>query len=166
MPLLAMFFKAEMEGVEKIVFPENDQWKIDVVQSGGEEKRLGITVDPTNEEEVPNSKGTANFLLKWEGAKAASTISVVTPSRSTPLKDKEVKDAKLFEYSDAGQFAPVVIFDCRGVEPCSYYPVGLTIHTSFGVFEDVDLSEEWMEASETGEVATVSSLSFEFRVVR
>ena len=66
-----------------------------------QEIREGITIDPTNEddrrataagrpracgclrvlsvvfvcqEEIPNSKGTANFLIKWEGAKAGSPI--------------------------------------------------------------------------------------------
>ena len=65
------------EGVEKIVFPEEDMWKVDIQQSGGTERREGVTIDPSNEEEIPNSKGTANFLIKWDGAKAASTITAV-----------------------------------------------------------------------------------------
>ena len=136
MPLIAMFVKAEMEagksqkplgsegcaahapcqGVERLVFPDDETWKLDVQQSGGtapwhfhtlrrmgntlcyvvttllKETRQGVTIDPTNEdtrnhysaqqlnhrlatgsfvcqEEIPNSKGTANFLIKWEGAK-------------------------------------------------------------------------------------------------
>eukprot|EP00438_Fugacium_kawagutii_P010386 Skav220386 [mRNA] locus=scaffold639:137675:144114:- [translate_table: standard] len=75
MPLIAMFMKAEMEGVERIVFPEEDSWKVDIQQSGGTELREGVTIDPTNEEDIPNSKGTANFLIKWDGAKARHCIN-------------------------------------------------------------------------------------------
>eukprot|EP00931_Biecheleriopsis_adriatica_P095042 TRINITY_DN68675_c0_g1_i1.p1 TRINITY_DN68675_c0_g1~~TRINITY_DN68675_c0_g1_i1.p1 ORF type:complete len:174 (+),score=43.97 TRINITY_DN68675_c0_g1_i1:92-613(+) len=173
MPLIALFIKAEMEGVEKIVFPEDDVWKLDVCQSGGTETREGITIDPSNEEEIPNSKGTANFLIKWEGAKAPSTISVITPTRATPLKDKEVKDKKLGEYSEVGTSQPVAIFDCRGAEPVKWYPAGLTIETAFGKFESVDLSDclgdnadGWMECSENGDTASIEKVSFEFKVVK
>lgn len=168
MPLIAMFMKAEMEGVERIVFPEEDSWKVDIQQSGGTEIREGVTIDPTNEEEIPNSKGTANFLIKWDGAKAPSTISMVTPSRSTPLKDKEVKDKVLHQYSEGGTMQPVGIFDCRGAEPVKWYPIGLIVETSWGRFENVDLTDPdgWMECSENGDTATVSDVQFEFRVVK
>eukprot|EP00930_Biecheleria_cincta_P100285 TRINITY_DN91916_c0_g1_i1.p1 TRINITY_DN91916_c0_g1~~TRINITY_DN91916_c0_g1_i1.p1 ORF type:complete len:186 (+),score=37.04 TRINITY_DN91916_c0_g1_i1:56-559(+) len=167
MPLVALYVKAEMDGVDKLVFPQEEVWKLDVKQSSSEEMREGVTLDPTNEEEVPNSKGTANFLIKWEGAKAPSTITMMTPSRKQPIKD--LKDAVLGEYTGGG-FQPVAVFDCRGAEPCRWYPLGVTIETPFGKFENVDLTnlgdEEWMEASETGECATISELKFEFRVVK
>ncbi|CAK9011790.1 UPF0587 protein YCR090C [Durusdinium trenchii] len=168
MPLIAMFMKAEMEGVDKLVFPEEDAWKVDIQQSGGTEIREGVTIDPTNEEDVPNSKGTANFLIKWDGAKAPSSISLVTPTRSTPLKDKEVKDKPLLQYSEAGTMQPVAIFDCRGAEPVKWYPIGLVVETSWGRFENVDLSDPdgWMECSETGDTAAISEVQFEFRVVK
>ncbi|CAE7224008.1 unnamed protein product [Symbiodinium necroappetens] len=168
MPLIAMFVKAEMEGVERLVFPSDETWKLDVQQSGGTEIREGITIDPTNEEEIPNSKGTANFLIKWEGAKAPSSISVMTPSRSTPIKDKDVKDKTLGEYSEGGVMQPVAVFDCRGAEPVKWYPLGVTVETSWGKFENVDLSDPdgWMECSENGDTATVADVQFEFRVVK
>ncbi|CAE7325162.1 unnamed protein product [Symbiodinium natans] len=168
MPLIAMFVKAEMEGVERLVFPNDETWKLDVQQSGGTEVREGVTIDPTNEEEIPNSKGTANFLIKWEGAKAPSSISVMTPSRSTPIKDKDVKDKTLGEYSEGGTMQPVAVFDCRGAEPVKWYPLGVTVETSWGKFENVDLSDPdgWMECSENGDTATVAEVQFEFRVVK
>eukprot|EP00913_Durusdinium_trenchii_P011896 g11174.t1 len=165
MPLIAMFMKAEMEGVDKLVFPEEDAWKVDIQQSGGTEIREG--------EDVPNSKGTANFLIKWDGAKAPSSISLVTPTRSTPLKDRlrgdqTVKDKPLLQYSEAGTMQPVAIFDCRGAEPVKWYPIGLVVETSWGRFENVDLSDPdgWMECSETGDTAAISEVQFEFRVVK
>ena len=155
-----------------------------VVRPDSKEVREGVTIDPTNEdtgemhpvaphvcrvqEEIPNSKGTANFLIKWEGAKAQAVsgkhqsefsfssrllisplgelgglpdrvlmnrtgslinqrarlskanmtgidqpvadwirpAEVMTPSRSTPIKDKDVKDKTLGEYSEGGTMQP------------------------------------------------------------
>ncbi|CAE7767008.1 YCR090C [Symbiodinium pilosum] len=130
------------------------------------ETRQGVTIDPTNEEEIPNSKGTANFLIKWEGAKAPSSISVVTPSRSTPIKDKDVKDKPLGQYSEGGSMQPVAVFDCRGAEPVKWYPLGVTVETSWGKFENVDLSDPdgWMECSENGDTATVADVSTSVRL--
>mmetsp|Transcript_8454 Transcript_8454/g.18959 ORF Transcript_8454/g.18959 Transcript_8454/m.18959 type:complete len:171 (+) Transcript_8454:128-640(+) len=170
MPFVGLYMKAEMEGVSKVTFPEDTHWTLDVRQSAGEEVRERITVCAQDEFEVPNSKATANFLVKFEGAKQPSTMSVVTLSRKSEIKDKEFKGATLGSYSSAGELAPIAVFDCRGLEPVKWYPVGpFKVETEGGkVFEEVNLGDEdgWMEADEDGNCFSISNVEFEFKTVR
>merc|ERR1712228_608053 len=115
---------------------------LDVQQSGGEEKRERVTVDPTEETEVPNSAAKANFLVKFGGSKHAATMNVVTMTRKTA--HRELKKHTLSEYSSAaGDMQPIVVFDCRGLEPTKWHPnMTVEVHCPTGtVFKDVDLSE-------------------------
>eukprot|EP00928_Gymnodinium_smaydae_P045887 TRINITY_DN30542_c0_g1_i1.p1 TRINITY_DN30542_c0_g1~~TRINITY_DN30542_c0_g1_i1.p1 ORF type:complete len:198 (-),score=54.43 TRINITY_DN30542_c0_g1_i1:257-778(-) len=173
MPYVALFMKATLENVREIHFPENTEWTLDVSASNGIDTREGVTINAQDEFEVPNSKGTANFLIKWEGAKQPSTISMVTLSRKTEIKDKEIKNATLGEYPEgaSGNFSPIAIFDCRGAEPSKWHPKGPFRVTSTGgaTWEDVDLTDAdgWCEYDEKNELSvTISDVAFEFRAVK
>mmetsp|Transcript_55835 Transcript_55835/g.103335 ORF Transcript_55835/g.103335 Transcript_55835/m.103335 type:complete len:172 (+) Transcript_55835:75-590(+) len=171
MPFIGLYMKADMEGVTKVVFPEGTYWTLDVRQSAGDEVRERITCSTQEEFEVPNSKSAkCNFMVKFEGAKAPSTMSVVTLSRTSEIKDKAVTSAALGSYSASGEMTPIAVFECRGLEPCKWYPVGpLQVETEGGqVFEEVDLSDPdgWMEADEDGNCFSIGALEFEFKPVR
>ena len=172
MPLIGLFVKAELDNVKRIIFPDGLDWTVDVTMSNGPDVRERVTVNSIEEFEVPNSKGTANFVMKWEGAKQASTMSLVTQTRKTPLKDLK-KGQNLGEYTseDNGAFKPVVVFDCRGVEPSNWYPVGpFQVESAGGAtFSEVDLSDKdgWVEYDEENDSSvTIQDLAFEFRTMR
>merc|ERR1719253_912410 len=143
--MVGLFMKATLENVREIHFPENTEWTLDVQQSGSSEVRERVTINAQDEFEVPNSKNaTANFLVKFEGAKAPSSINMVTPTRSD-LKLKDLKNAKLGEYPEdkSGTQHLIAVFECRGAEPCRWYPVGPFRVTSTGgqQWEEADLSD-------------------------
>ncbi|CAE8615810.1 unnamed protein product [Polarella glacialis] len=173
MPFVGLYVKAELENVAKIEFAETTDWTLDVQQSSSDEIRERITINGQEEFEVPNSKGTANFIVKFEGAKAFSTMNMVVAGRKE-LKDmKTLKGVTLGVYPESaeGKMSLVAIFDCRGAEPCKWYPVGPFTVTSKGgkVFQDVDLSDEdgWCEYDEGSEMSVmISGVGFEFKVVK
>jgi len=145
MVVIVLKMKADLEGVEKLVFPPDHEWVLDVQQSNGTEIRKGITISSSEECEIQGSRGTANFVLKWEGAKAQSSMSIYTPSRSGPLKG-----VTLGEYTSAhsGTFQPIAAFECRGLEPISWQPTGgyIVENEKGGKHEGVDLSsKEWVD---------------------
>mmetsp|Transcript_123372 Transcript_123372/g.226346 ORF Transcript_123372/g.226346 Transcript_123372/m.226346 type:complete len:172 (-) Transcript_123372:71-586(-) len=171
MPLIGLFVKADLENIEKVDFSENTIWTLDVKNAAGEETREGVTVDPQEEFDMPNSKGTCNFLIKWEGAKQASTMSVITPTRSTGVKELKKVELGSYTAADSGEFKPMVVFDCRGIEPCGWSPAGaeLTVRASEKKeFSEVRLEgDEWFEYDDTAEVpVSIQNLKFEFRAMR
>ena len=51
-------------------------WEFDVKQSAGCEERKGVTIDPTEEMEIPNTKsGTAHLLVKFPGKPADCVLN-------------------------------------------------------------------------------------------
>merc|ERR1712008_325596 len=126
MPLIGLYFKANMTAnIEKIEFPEDHEWTLDVQQSGGAETKERVTLSQSGEFDVPNSGTTANFVVKWGGSKHGSTMNVVTKSRNTAKELKGLKSLNVYENSDGGaKEVPIVVFDCRGMEPIKWYPVG------------------------------------------
>merc|ERR1719157_232112 len=101
--------KATLENIDKIEFPEDTFWTIDISASNGEDTRERVTVNAQDEVEVPNSKGTANFVCKF--GKTAATMSLVTMSRKVDAK--ALKGKTLGVYSGSA-LEPIAVFDCRG----------------------------------------------------
>mmetsp|Transcript_86631 Transcript_86631/g.245656 ORF Transcript_86631/g.245656 Transcript_86631/m.245656 type:complete len:165 (+) Transcript_86631:117-611(+) len=164
MPLIGLYVSAELDNIEKVEF--GDVWYLGVVQSGGTETREDITFDSLEENEIPNSKGTANFILKWDGSKAFSSMTSYVPSH----KDKSKDLAKFNPVLDASETMKLVkIFDCRGMEPCNWHPRGhIKITTPSGqVFENVDLTDGFCEYDEKASLPVeLSGLKHEFKVVK
>eukprot|EP00408_Alexandrium_pacificum_P019360 CAMPEP_0171186568 /NCGR_PEP_ID=MMETSP0790-20130122/16879_1 /TAXON_ID=2925 /ORGANISM="Alexandrium catenella, Strain OF101" /LENGTH=173 /DNA_ID=CAMNT_0011651615 /DNA_START=66 /DNA_END=587 /DNA_ORIENTATION=+ len=173
MPLFGLFMKAELENVARITFPQETDWTLDIQEPSGVDIRERITVNANEEEEIPNSKGKANFLVKFEGAKQVSTMSMLTLTRKTELKDfKGVSELGVFTAEGGGK-VPIAVFDCRGVEPIKWYPVGpFTVETEGGkTFAGVDLTDAigdgWCEYDEGAEApVNITDLTFEFKTVR
>mmetsp|Transcript_30016 Transcript_30016/g.45227 ORF Transcript_30016/g.45227 Transcript_30016/m.45227 type:complete len:172 (-) Transcript_30016:91-606(-) len=171
MPLIGLFMKAQLENIEKIEFPVNTDWTVDVSAGNGIDTRERVTINAQDEVDIPNSKGTCNFTVKFEGSKQPATISVVTLSRK--VEAKELKGQTLGEYSGSG-LKPIAVFDCRGAEPTKWYPVGpfkVTASDSSKAFDDVDLSDAledgWCEYDdEKDQPVGITELSFEFKTVK
>jgi len=167
MVVIVLKMKADLEGVDKIVFPPDHEWMLDVQQSNGTEVRKGITISNAEEFEVQGSRGTANFVLKWEGAKAQSSMSIYTPTRAGPLKGMTLGE---YPAAQSGKFHPIAAFECRGLEPISWQPtIGYTIENEKGGKHDnVELAEkEWCGYDQENDLSVgVYDLEFQFEVTK
>jgi len=76
--------------------------------NSGEETEKPIYV--CAEDSIEHGKDTVNFLIRDKLTKREATVDV------------DLKSLKPYTLENSGQFAPVVTFECRNVEPTSFYP--------------------------------------------
>merc|ERR1712039_73502 len=156
----------------KILFPKDEMhFTIDIQASNSDEKRERVTVYLGEKQEIPNSKGDANFLVKWEGAKQVSTMDIMEQTQKLNKEIKALKGVTLFEYPESGGAEKLVaIFECRGVEPVKWYPTGgVVVVSSGGKKFDLDQEdfEDWMEVDpDTNDCVTISGLDCSFKLVK
>ena len=81
--------------------------------SAGENAREGVRVTAAHLEELKDSRGTANFALKWEkDSRKAAYLNVVPVKGYTRTVTAE----------DDGKWVPLVGFDCRGMDVTGWHP--------------------------------------------
>lgn len=135
MPLFLLSFKAELENIAKLIFPDSHEWILDFQSGSSDEVRKGVRVSSPEEIEMPNTRSTANVCLTFKDTtKNVASISV-----------SSLKDITRSHYlaEDSGNFVPIVAFECRGAIPVSWTPSGF--YSADG-FNSVDLSNgEWYE---------------------
>ncbi|KAF8819464.1 DUF866 domain-containing protein [Cardiosporidium cionae] len=137
MVLWVLRFRAELENVESITFPGTMRWYLDVKHSTGDEIRERIDCSSVDSFAIPNSRGTCNFCVRWEGTKQTSTLNV-----------KQVAGLTRAYTNDAmPELVPIVAFECRGLEPIKWHPSNeCSLKTQSGQsFHNVDLSEDWCD---------------------
>mgnify|MGYP001991897193 CR=1 FL=1 len=145
--------KAELEGVASFRVPPESVLEIDVKQSAGDEERKGVQVDPEESHEVPNSKNaTANFMVKFPGDKAPSTLSLIS-LKGLPFRAQTADDTGM---------VPIAAFECRGMEPTKWHPTGYYVveALSGALYDEVGFKdgEDWCEYDEkSGESMMVSN---------
>ncbi|GAB2223425.1 hypothetical protein Droror1_Dr00017566 [Drosera rotundifolia] len=109
---------------------------------------------------MPNGRGTTNLVQKCKFCTREGTATMI-PGRGKPLTK---------ELSEAGKFAPLMVFDCRGFEPVDFaFGSGWKVQSIAGTtFEHVDLSAgEFAEYDEEGRCPVmVSNLLASFDVVK
>ncbi|KAM7256262.1 hypothetical protein ACFE04_012003 [Oxalis oulophora] len=106
---------------------------------------------------LPTGRGTTNLIQKCKFCGREGTVTMVT-GRGAPLT---------LDTAEKGDWASIMKFDCRGFEPLGFvFGDGWKVQSVAGtVFENVDLSEEFYEYDEKGEVSVmISNLSSEFKV--
>ena len=82
-------------------------------QSQGTEQRKGVEICENEVHEIPGSKGTAHFIMKWDKQdKKVSTVNIEHVKKFT----------RGYMEDDSNQFVPIVGFDCRGAEPVDWTP--------------------------------------------
>ena len=64
MPTYLLQIKAELEGVESLTPRSSTQWKLDI-ENDGHEERHGITVCGEDVIDLEGSRGTANFVIRF-----------------------------------------------------------------------------------------------------
>lgn len=81
--------------------------------SSGDDVREGVGVSASETHEMSGSRGSANFVMKWaKDARHEASLSVMQIKGVT----------RAFTAEDAGNFVPVVAFECRGLEPVGWTP--------------------------------------------
>mmetsp|Transcript_19470 Transcript_19470/g.29558 ORF Transcript_19470/g.29558 Transcript_19470/m.29558 type:complete len:158 (-) Transcript_19470:96-569(-) len=137
------------------------------------EVREKVAFDPseTVEQDESSREPPYHFGLKWEGSKKISTLTVLNPAETKSALKKLGKKAKgfavkeVYTAEDSGSYVPLLAFECRGLEPYAFHPMGNEIKVTSeggGVFEsDVDLSEgDWADYDEENDLS-VSISEFE-----
>ncbi|CAB4488247.1 DUF866-domain-containing protein [Rhizophagus irregularis] len=155
---LALHFKAELENVTEVGPGDDDyEWHFKVkCTSCNEENDNWVGVNRLAQNELPGSRGTANFLMRCKFCKRESSAQFDT----SPIKPYTIENN--------GSFAKIAIIECRGIELIDFEPragfkaVGIKSGT---VFEDIDLTEgDWAEYDEKGGVPVgISEIKSEFR---
>ena len=95
---------------------------VKVKDSRGEDERKGVEVTSTHEEELPGSRGTANFALRWhKDSKMAAHLNVHEIEKEVKTKAKDVLRSA-YTAEDEGKFIGIVGFDCRGMDVTDWQP--------------------------------------------
>ena len=152
----------EIDNIETIEFPNDHEWCFDVEICGSGDVREKVLVCRDEEVDVPNSRGTANLVLKVDKNSYASITIIQIPKLTNGVVT--ASDA------ETSRLTPLIAFDCRGCEIKTWHPTGYyKVTTPAGsVFSEVDLqSGEWYEVeSETHLPVSIMSFKHEFEVYR
>lgn len=162
MPTYLLQVKAELEGVESLTPKAGNQWKLDV-QNDSSEVREGITVSSLDEHELEGSRGTANFVMRFNKGDQQSYLKL---EKLVPKKhgDGIVTAAK------SGTWVTVAVLEARGLEPTKFHrSVDFDVKSSGDkacVFDDADFADgDWAEYDADADISvTVSNI--EYRVVK
>ncbi|KAF9613360.1 hypothetical protein IFM89_007438 [Coptis chinensis] len=108
----------------------------------------------------PNGRGTSHLVQKCKFCSWEGTVTMI-PGRGKPL---------MLDASESRDYAPLMLFDCRGLEPVDYaFGQGWkAISTSGTKFEDIDLSRgEYADYCEKGQIPVmISNLQAKFDAVK
>ncbi|PSC76257.1 DUF866 domain-containing [Micractinium conductrix] len=146
----------EMENVESVSLPPGAHFVLDVKNSQGEDVREGVVVDPAEQHDLDNSRGTANFCLKWDrSARHQAYLNVEAVKGVTRSITAE----------DANKFVPIMGFECRGMEPIAFKPDVFIVKSRGGQTFEADLSEgEWADFDEKlGESVSIMGIESTFK---
>jgi hypothetical protein len=88
--------------------PEN-QWAL-VVQNPQTQERCEAYFCLGDEMELSGSRGTANFIKKWEGEQQQSYLKMIDVKRVTGAT----------EVTESDQWVVLFAIECRGLEPVSW----------------------------------------------
>ena len=76
MPLFVLYLKATLENVGRVSLPDNHTFCLTVKNSTGEDVREGVRISADEVQELKDSRGTANFTLKWVKVRFLLRLSV------------------------------------------------------------------------------------------
>eukprot|EP00903_Cladosiphon_okamuranus_P010819 g10221.t1 len=77
MPVFVLKIKCELDNVASMQADENNKWILTMQSPDEGERREHVEVTKARNEELEGSRGTANFVVKWQGAKKQATASIV-----------------------------------------------------------------------------------------
>merc|ERR1712228_660374 len=121
------------------------QWSLDVQTAGSTDVREGVQFSWQDCYDIGRGS-TANFIMHSD---RVCTMSVIPPSMLHKVKDMKSRPFGEYSESDNEKMVPMVVFDCRGVQPARLRsPLPVIVETNDGtVFEGVDLADgNWWRA--------------------
>ncbi|PVF98322.1 DUF866-domain-containing protein [Serendipita vermifera] len=157
---LQLSIKVDLENVTDLAPPSDDfDWNFKVkCTSCNEEHPRTVTVNKTEKSDQLLHKGaSANFVWKCTNCKRQHSADFLPDAKFTP-----------YTADSNGQFAPILVIDCRGLEFTGFEPNGIwrCVGVESGtVFSEVDLGEEWTDYDEKGGVP-VSIMNIESKWTR
>lgn len=176
MVLFLLYIKTELEGVGSVSLRPDANICISVRNPLSDYEvrdKVAFNLQEFVEKEENSKEPAHQFSLKWEGAKKRSTLIVLDEAATKTALKKKKKFKDEFSYlsylsEQNGNYAPVLAFECRGLEPYAFHCLGdeFIVESEGGVrFEsDVDLSEgDWAEYDEEND-ASVSIDQFEVKI--
>ncbi|XP_042520667.1 CXXC motif containing zinc binding protein-like [Macadamia integrifolia] len=108
----------------------------------------------------PHGRGTTNLIQKCKFCGREGTVQMI-PGRGLPLT---------FEASQSGKYTPLMVFDCRGLEPVGFvFGDGWKAESTEGAkFNGIDLSQgEYADYDEDAQFPVmISNLQANFVVVK
>ena len=168
---IGLQIKANMEFVTGLIPDgiEDFRWHLKVkCTQCGEVPDHWQYVTLAEEQPLKGGRGSANFIYKCK---------LCSQQKSLDIKQESVVS---YDFQDSNKFKTIVVFDCRGLEPCDFEPrdgwkaqgykeneEGEGEPTST-IFNDVDLSDkEWADYDESsGESTVISEFEVKFIVVK
>lgn len=157
MPLYVLKIKCDLENIARIAHSGETLWKFNIESESGE-RRDGITFSSSEELELDGSKGTANFVMKWDRSSSHHAYIKI-------IAVKKVSGSYLAE--NAGSFLTVLGLECRGLVPTAWIPgQDFKAESVSGKQFDVDLTDgDWADYDEDGDMS-VSITNLEHRIER
>ncbi|ANQ10058.1 Uncharacterized protein PCOAH_00040760 [Plasmodium coatneyi] len=136
--------KAELENVKKLYCDDDFLWVFNIKDSTSSLTRENIEFRNTDVLEIPNSRGTANFLLKWTEYPKYSTINFV-----------KTKNGCCYDSGADNDWRDFATFECRGIELVDFLPHGNFIVEDIKgkIYYDVNLSDgNWCDYNQDHEM--------------
>ena len=158
MVFLVIEARCSLENVARLALPPHHTFCVSLSSPDGMETKDTVFISDNEEFDIPNSKGTAHFVMKWPESKKEATINVVSiPKHTRPYIDAE----------DSETYVPIAAFECRGADITKWFPEsGYIVRSTAGpTWTDVDLKEDWNEYCEKGE-EPVGISEMESRIVK
>uniref|UniRef100_A0A0B7BW65 CXXC motif containing zinc binding protein n=1 Tax=Arion vulgaris TaxID=1028688 RepID=A0A0B7BW65_9EUPU len=157
----ALQISALLENLEHLKAVGDDfRWYLKVTcTSCGEETPDYVYCSPEERFPITGGRGEASLVLKCKLCKRENSIDLVQGS-IVPYTQQH-----------SGQFASIVVFDCRGVSLSDFSPrVGWEVKglESETIFSDTDLKErEWYDYDEkAGQPVSITELRHQFVAVK
>lgn len=160
MPVYLVQIRCELENIESLKTTLNNYYKFDISSGQGHTKE-GVTVSFSEEQELDDSKGTANFVCKFEKSMSCSYMKL--------LEFSKIKGCNGTYTDKKNDWVTIVGVECRGLEITKYIPsidFDAIASKSNTIFPSIDMTDlEWSEYDEEGDQA-VSVMNVETRIVR
>jgi hypothetical protein len=148
-----VIFKARLDNVEKVEFPDSMRWFFKILCSNCREEYPKDVYFQANEKvEAQGTRGTFNFVSRCKSCGTHGNLSFVDNAR---------------EFCDSEEFKTIAKLEGRGIKILSWlvYMGFNVVSTSGKVFEDVRPDEnDWVEYDDRGEFL-VGVYEIETRVV-
>ncbi|CAC9699121.1 conserved protein, unknown function [Plasmodium reichenowi] len=146
--------KAELENVKRLFCDDEYLWIFNIRDSTSSLTRDNIQFRKTDILEIPNSRGTANFMIKWTEYPKYSTINFVN-----------TKNSCSYEEVNNNEWRDFASFECRGIELIDFIPSNNFIveDTKGKLYYDVNLSDQnWCDYNEEHEMCVgIYNLEYE-----